>query len=101
MYAIFILCRSASITDKCIIWIHVHFNTSSHVRRQREPIKVAIDFCIYSLKQNVFHICMYVQLEVNSACNLHAVSQCLNRECNSHYTQINTELRASMSIRAL
>ena len=32
--------------------------------------------------------------------NLHAVSQCLNRECNGHYTRINAELRASVSISA-
>ena len=33
---------------------------------KKEPIKVTIDFCIYSLKQNVFHICMHVPLKVNS-----------------------------------
>ena len=59
----FILCRSASITSKCIVWIHVHFNTSSHVRHQKEPIKVTIDFCIYSLiyiqKMYFIYVCMY------------------------------------------
>ena len=70
MQFLFFAGQQAFNTGKCIVWIHVHFNTSSYVRRPKKPIIVTIDFRICLLKQNVFHICMYVPLKVNTIINI-------------------------------
>ena len=86
------------------------FNNSMYViKRNQLKLPQTSDFIHLVNKMYFIYVCTSAHIRMHvcpNICtiqsqhyNLH-VSQCLNHKCNSYYTRVNTELRASMSIRA-